>query len=87
MDWCDVKVVIRHGTVPKRGQFNRVLLEARRPNYPIRFRNDPRVGNADLNGDALYRELIRARVEGTEESLEWLRRHLYFLNIHWDSGQ
>ncbi len=80
-------VTIGHGKFPKRGLFNRALLEATRPNYPIRFRDDPRIGNADLDGNQFYQELIKAHQEGTKESLEWLRRHLYFLDIHWDSGQ
>lgn len=82
-----MKFVIKHGTVPSKERFNRVLGEILRPNYPIRFRNDPRVGNTDLWADQFYRELVRAKIEGTAESLEWLRRHLYFLDIHWDSGQ
>lgn len=80
-------MIIAHGELPRRGMFNRALLEAMRPNYPIRFRNDPRVGNADLGGEQFYRELQKAHREGTKDSLEWLRRHLYFLDIHWDSGQ
>jgi hypothetical protein len=81
------RLTIEYGQMPTRGMFNRALLEAMRPNYPIRFRNDSRIGNADLDGDQLYRELLKAHRDGTKESLEWLRRHLYFLDIHWDSGQ
>jgi hypothetical protein len=45
------------------------------------------MGNVDLGGEQFYLELVRAKKDNTIESLEWLRRHLYFLDIHWDSRQ
>jgi len=77
---------IPHGKVPSRGLFNRAMLEAKSPNHPLRFRNDSRVGTTELSASQFYNELVKAKNEGTAESLEWVRRHLFFISIFWEQA-
>jgi len=76
-------IKIQYGTLPRRGQFNRALLEAMPPNRPIRFRGDSRMGDADVSATDFFLELRNAHREGTADAMEWIRQHLLFISIHW----
>lgn len=77
-------IKIQLGILPSRGQLNRALLEAMPPNRLIRFRDDPRLGNAEVSGEDFLQELRHAHREGTTDAMEWVRRHLLFISIQWE---
>lgn len=76
-------IKIQYGTLPRRGQFNRAILEVMSPNRPICFRGDTRLGTVDVSAEDFFAELCRAHREGTADSIEWVKQHLLFISIHW----
>jgi hypothetical protein len=75
-----------YGKLPSRGLFNRAMSEKTSPNRLLRFKNDPRLGNVELTSSQFFNELLKAKVEGSVESMAWVQRHLFFISILWEQA-